>query len=367
MARLTLKHITKIYSGGVKAVSDANVEINDGEFVVLIGPSGCGKSTLLRMIAGLEEITEGDLLIDGKRVNNIAPADRDIGMVFQNYALYGNMTVYDNIGISLAIRHKKADYIHEKTMKAAKTVELTEVLNNKPANLSGGQRQRVALGRTIVRDSSIILMDEPLSNLDAKLRAQTRREIVGLHNELGVTVVYVTHDQIEAMTMADRIVIINHGVVQQIGTPKELYLYPANIFVAGFIGSPPTNFITGVVKDNKFIFATGENEEKGFIIPQCHQTLIDNYQDKKVVLGIRPENISCAKSDCLVSKNKLTCDVELTEYLGAEHLVYFILNGKQMIARVSTEQELAMKQEVQLAFKLEDAHFFDSETEKRIN
>jgi len=366
MASLTLNNISKIYPSGVQAVTDANVDIKDGEFVVLIGPSGCGKSTMLRMIAGLEEISKGDMYIGDKRVNNVAPADRDIGMVFQNYALYGNMTVYDNIGISLAIRHEKANKIHEKTMAASETVELKEVLNRKPDKLSGGQRQRVALGRTIVRDSGIILMDEPLSNLDAKLRAQTRREIVELHNKLGVTVVYVTHDQIEAMTMADRIVILNHGVIQQIGTPQELYLYPNNIFVAGFIGSPATNFIEGVVKGEKLIVELGDSKVANLTIPKTHKTVIEKYQDKKVILGIRPENISCAKNDCALKDNTITLDVELTEYLGAEQLIYFILNGKQMTAKVVTDEELANQQEVQLGFKLEEAHFFDSETEDRI-
>ena len=236
MSELILKNVNKIYPNGAHAVHDFNLSVKDGEFIVLVGPSGCGKSTTLRMIAGLEGISSGDMLIDGERVNSLAPVDRDVAMVFQNYALYYNMSVYDNIGISLKIRHEQKDAIHKNVKGAAERFALSEYLNRMPANLSGGQKQRVALGRTVVRDPKIFLMDEPLSNLDAKLREKTRGEIVKLQKSLNTTTIYVTHDQIEAMTMADRIVVMSMGYVQQIGTPLEVYNYPANLFVAGFIG-----------------------------------------------------------------------------------------------------------------------------------
>ena len=243
MAGLKLVNIQKQYDNGFVAVHDFNLEIKDGEFIVLVGPSGCGKSTLLRMIAGLEGISEGKLYIDDECVNLVAPSNRNIAMVFQNYALYGNMTVYENMGFSLTVRHKDSDEIHEKVMKAANVVDLEQVLNRIPANLSGGQRQRVALGRSIVRDAKVFLLDEPLSNLDAKLRTETRKELVKLHKKLNTTFIYVTHDQIEAMTMADRMVIMKDGAVQQVGTPAQVYNYPCNMFVGGFIGTPPMNFM----------------------------------------------------------------------------------------------------------------------------
>lgn len=363
MINLELKNVNKIYPGGFQAVHDFNISIKDGEFIVLVGPSGCGKSTLLRMIAGLEEITSGDMILGGKRINDVAPADRDIAMVFQNYALYGNMTVYENMGFSLIVRHTDSDKIHTEVMKTADVVGLKEYLNRKPQQLSGGQRQRVALGRSIIKDVDIMLMDEPLSNLDAQLRTNTRREIVDLHNRLNSTVVYVTHDQVEAMTMADRIVIMNKGYVQQIGTPQEVYHTPENIFVATFIGSPPMSLVKGEIKKDRFV-ANGIDLK----IPQEKLDILNDYQEKEVILGIRPEHFT--NDNDLLEKYKdsvIDCNVEVCEFLGSDLILHFNMSGYMVNARLkSKKQENLQENKLKLAIKMDDVHFFDIETEKRI-
>lgn len=363
MTSLELKNINKIYPGGFQAVYDFNIDIEKGEFIVLVGPSGCGKSTLLRMIAGLEEITSGDMILEGKRINDVAPADRDIAMVFQNYALYGNMTVYDNMGFSLIVRHENSDNIHEKVMKTADIVGLREYLNRRPQQLSGGQRQRVALGRSIIKDVNILLMDEPLSNLDAQLRTKTRREIVDLHNKFNNTVIYVTHDQVEAMTMADRIVIMNKGYVQQIGTPQEVYHTPENIFVATFIGSPPMTLVEGNIENDKFIA-----KDVNLKIPSDKLDKLKDYQGKKIILGIRPEHFT--NDDELLEKYRdslVACKVIVSEFLGSDLILHFDMAGSEATARLkSKELEKISYNGLNLAVKMDEVHFFDAETEKRI-
>jgi len=287
MASVSLQHIYKIYSGNVTAVSDFTLDIEDKEFIVLVGPSGCGKSTTLRMVAGLEEISDGELYIGDKLVNDVAPKDRDIAMVFQNYALYGHMTVYENMAFSLTLRKENPNVIHQKVLAAAEVLGLVEQLNKKPAQLSGGQRQRVAMGRAVVRNPQLFLFDEPLSNLDAKLRSATRREILLLHKRLNATMLYVTHDQTEALTLADRIVCMSMGHVQQIGTPLELYDSPANLFVASFIGLPPMNFIDVKVEEDRLV-------AKHFTLTMsaAEKKALAGYVGKEIVLGVRPENTS---------------------------------------------------------------------------
>ncbi len=287
MANLSLQHIDKIYDNNVQAVFDFNLEVSDGEFIVLVGPSGCGKSTTLRMVAGLEDITNGRLLLDGRDITQMPPRDRDMAMVFQNYALYGHMTVYENMAFSLTLRKEDPNVIHKKVLAAAEILGLTPQLNKKPAQLSGGQRQRVAMGRSIVRSPSIFLFDEPLSNLDAKLRSSTRREVMLLHKRLNATMLYVTHDQTEALTLADRIVCMSMGRVQQIGTPIELYDTPDNLFVASFIGLPPMNFFDVRVEEQFLVHPF-------FRIPMDDELrrLLGGYAGKTVTLGVRPENIS---------------------------------------------------------------------------
>ncbi len=363
MAGLRCVNLKKCFDNSVVAVQDFNLDVEDGEFIVLLGPSGCGKSTVLRMMAGLEGITEGELYIGDKYVNTLAPSDRDIAMVFQNYALYGNMTVYENIGFSLMVRHQNSDIIHEKTMKAADIVELSRVLNSKPANLSGGQRQRVALGRSMVRDAKVFLLDEPLSNLDAKLRTETRGELVKLHQKLGSTFIYVTHDQVEAMTMADRMVIMKDGVIQQIGTPSEVYNYPCNMFVAGFIGSPATNFIEGKIENGYFV-----SKDLTFPVITEHKKALNNYDKRPVILGIRSEDILeyeaiPVKTDDITS---IKVSLDVVELLGADMLIHFNLNEKMVTGKVSSRTNFKHGQNVDLSILLRQVHFFDPDTTKRI-
>lgn len=368
MASLNLKNINKIYPGGVQAVNDACIDIEDGEFIVLVGPSGCGKSTLLRMIAGLEEITGGDLIIGDKRVNNIAPADRDIAMVFQNYALYGHMTVYENMGLSMEIRHEDSQTIHQEVMRASEVVELNENLNRKPENLSGGQRQRVALGRSIVRKAGVFLLDEPLSNLDAKLRTKTRRELVALHKKLETTFVYVTHDQVEAMTMADRICILDSGIVQQVGTPSDVYLYPENLFVASFIGSPSMNMIDGVITDGYFVgCCDGGNNPFKIRIPADRLSVLSPYEGKSIKLGIRPEHLSDEPATLAkYPESVFEIQVDIVEFLGSDQLIHFNINNTPMTARTRSRQTAQIGDHMKFAVKMNEIHFFDIETERRI-
>lgn len=358
MPELNLSHIKKIYPGGVQAVYDFNIEIEHGEFIVLVGPSGCGKTTVLRMIAGLESITDGDMFLNGVRINGVAPADRDISMVFQNYALYGHMSVYENIGFGLTIRHENSDMIHEKVMQAAEIVELKNELNRFPRNLSGGQRQRVALGRSVVNDASIVLMDEPLSNLDAKLRIQSRRELIKLHQQLGNTIIYVTHDQTEAITMADRIVIMKGGLVQQIDTPKIVYQQPENIFVAGFIGDPSMNFVKGRIADGKF-FTSGFEWE----IPQEKFAHIKKRLYDNIIMGIRPEHLTMEPGRF---SQKITAKILTREYLGGRTLLFLQLSEIELVANIKKTIEKSMDDFIDIYMDMDCVHFFDPETENRI-
>ena len=376
MVELNLNHIYKKYPNASHyAVEDFDLDIKDKEFIVFVGPSGCGKSTTLRMVAGLEDITEGELKIDGEVVNDKAPKDRDIAMVFQNYALYPHMTVYDNMAFGLKLRKYKKDESDKRVREAAQILGLTEFLERKPADLSGGQRQRVAMGRAIVRDAKVFLMDEPLSNLDAKLRVSMRAEIAKIHRRIGSTTIYVTHDQTEAMTLADRIVIMSStknpdgsgtiGRVEQIGTPQELYNRPANKFVAGFIGSPAMNFFEGTVKDNTLV------SDSGFTItlPEGQKKLLETkgYNGKKVIFGIRPEDIS---NNPLARETypgaTLEAEVTVSELLGAETMLYVKVGNTELVARADARDVYQPGSKVELTLNVAKGHFFDSETEVAI-
>jgi len=386
MGAIKITSVGKIYPNGTRALEDVNIEINDGEFVVLVGPSGCGKTTLLRMVAGLEDITEGEISIADKIVNEVAPKDRDIAMVFQNYALYPHMSVYDNMAFSLKLRKLPKDEIDNKVKEAAKTLEIDELLERKPKALSGGQRQRVAMGRAIVRSPQAFLMDEPLSNLDAKLRVQMRAELGQLHAQLETTTLYVTHDQVEAMTMGDRVAVIRKGVLQQIDTPREIYLYPENIFVAGFIGSPSMNFVYGTStksgKNTKINF--GDNEIKVQDAPEA----LTDFEGKKIVVGIRPE----AFEDSVYANEKefseqVSIEVSLLEQLGSDTYVHFykdikpvqteaieeiladegedisvLGNETKFIARINPNSTVKEGQKINLAIDPTKLHYFDPET-----
>ena len=368
MASLSLRGIYKKYPGGVVAVSDVNLEIKDKEFIILVGPSGCGKSTTLRMIAGLEEISEGELYIGDRLVNDVAPKDRDIAMVFQNYALYPHMTVYDNMAFGLKLRKVPKDEIDKAVREAARILDLEKLLDRKPKALSGGQRQRVAMGRAIVRNPKVFLMDEPLSNLDAKLRVQMRSEIASLHNRLKATIIYVTHDQTEAMTLGTRIVVLKDGVIMQVDSPQKLYNEPNNLFVAGFIGSPQMNFIDAVCK------VEGErvtlNFEKTSVVlpPAKAKKLIDGgYNGKTVVMGIRPEDIGDSQIEIEAHKDAVfETDVTGYELLGSEVLLYFNVAGTAMTAKVDSRTTARMGDHITLAIDPEKIHCFDKETELTI-
>ncbi len=364
MAELQMKSIQKMYEKNALAVDNFNLDIRDKEFIVFVGPSGCGKSTTLRMIAGLEEITSGDLYINDKRMNDIAPKDRDIAMVFQNYALYPHMNVYDNMAFGLKLRKFKKDEIKQRVQNAAKILGLEGYLDRKPKALSGGQRQRVALGRAIVRDAKVFLMDEPLSNLDAKLRVQMRAEIQKLHQRLQTTTIYVTHDQTEAMTMATRLVVMKDGIIQQVGAPKEVYDYPENIFVGGFIGSPSMNIIDGTLRDGQFV-----SGEISISVPEGKMKTLreQGYVDKPVVLGIRPEDIH--DEPAFISSTpgtKFSAEIDVSELMGAETYLYSTFNEQEFIARVDSRSEITGGDTVDLAFDMNKAHFFDQATEQRI-
>ncbi|MBP5431836.1 sn-glycerol-3-phosphate ABC transporter ATP-binding protein UgpC [Ruminococcus sp.] len=370
MAGLVLKNIYKKYPGGVVAVSDVNLEIRDKEFIVLVGPSGCGKSTTLRMIAGLEEISEGELYIGDKLVNDIAPKDRDIAMVFQNYALYPHMTVFDNMAFGLKLRKVPKPEIERKVNEAAKILDLTHLLDRKPKAMSGGQRQRVALGRAIVRSPKVFLLDEPLSNLDAKLRAQMRTEIAKIHKKLGTTFIYVTHDQTEAMTMGDRIVCMKDGFVQQIDTPQNLYENPINKFVAGFLGSPQMNFIDATLKEEygQYIVEFGKNTKYQIIVPESKvNENLNDYVGKEITLGVRPESIHDEEMYLSnASTGVIDANVEITEMMGAETYLYLVCEGIPLTARVSPRSTAKSGDDIKVAIDPNRIHIFDKETEKAI-
>lgn len=373
LAGVKFQGISKVFGKDVKAVDNLDLDIRDQEFMVLVGPSGCGKTTALRMIAGLEEATSGDLFIGEDRVNDVPPKDRDIAMVFQNYALYPHMTVYDNIAFGLRLRELKGlfwqlTHLSEATTKkkeidarvneVAKMLAIDQLLHRRPKELSGGQRQRVALGRAIARKPRVFLMDEPLSNLDAKLRIQTRAELIRLHRDLGITTIYVTHDQVEAMTMGQRIAVMNNGVLQQCDGPEKVYNAPANKFVAGFIGSPPMNFLDGVVTNGHVDFGP------------LKLALPDNHPAKgqvglKVSIGIRPEDIYDSRSNCpipVTAGNTLESKVDVLEKLGAEDTVYFVSNGLSLTASIDPAAKLAEGQDVSFAIDLDKMHVFESES-----
>ncbi len=364
MGTMILKNINKIYPNGVQAVYDFNMEIDEGEFIVLVGPSGCGKSTTLRMIAGLEEITSGLFEIDQVMINNKAPKDRDIAMVFQNYALYSHMSVYHNMAFSLVLRKENSDKIHERVMWAADVLGLTPYLNRRPAHLSGGQRQRVALGRAIVRNPKIFLLDEPLSNLDAKLRGSMRKELKTLHNRLGKTMIYVTHDQIEALTLADRIVIMNEGYIQQIGTPYEVYHDPSNLFVANFIGTPPMNsFTTTLTTNGELIIGKNKVDIKAH---KDYNKLVDKgYLGKEIIIGIRPEHINVEKTEDI--NQTMISTIDLYELYGADALIHFKIDEKNVIAKTKDVENKHPKDLITYSFDVDYIYFFDKETEMRID
>ena len=357
MAGIEFKNAEKLYSSGIKAIKDLSLQINDGEFVVLVGPSGCGKSTVLRMIAGLEDITGGELYIDGRLVNDVPPKDRDISMVFQNYALYPHMTAYKNMAFGLENRHVPRADIDKKVRETAALLGIEDLLNRKPKAMSGGQRQRVALGRAIVREPAVFLLDEPLSNLDAKLRTSMRTEIIKLHRRLGTTFVYVTHDQTEAMTMGDRIVVLRDGVIQQTDTPGNIYDYPCNKFVAGFIGTPQMNFMTASVERDgegfRLVF------ESGAIAAGRRDSLIP-YEGKQVCVGVRPEKMSLSRDAGLSAR------VEIVESLGDENYVYLRCGSERVAVRTEGRSDVRMDDIMYVVPDASRLHFFDIETEKRI-
>ena len=367
MASLSLKNICKVYPNGFEAVKNFNLEIADKEFIIFVGPSGCGKSTTLRMIAGLEDISSGELKIGDRVVNDVEPKDRDIAMVFQNYALYPHMTVYDNMAFGLKLRKVPKDEIDKMVKEAAKILDLTQLLDRKPKALSGGQRQRVVLGRAIVRNPKVFLRDEPLSNLDAKLRVQMRIEISKLHQRLGTTIIYVTHDQTEAMTLGTRIVVMKDGVIQQVDTPQNLYEKPQNLFVAGFMGSPQMNFLDAVVRINGTAVTLEVAGQSIPLPPAKAKKLIDGgYNGKTVVMGIRPEDVYDSEMFIETAKCVFSSTIKVYELLGAEVFLYFDLGEFPMTARVDPRSNARPGDTVRFAFDVEKIHVFDKETEQVI-
>ena len=369
MASLSLRHIYKKYPGGVTAVSDFNLEVKDKEFIVFVGPSGCGKTTTLRMIAGLEEITEGELFIGDQLVNDVAPKDRKIAMVFQNYALYPHMTVFENMAFGLKLNKTPKEEIKRRVEEAARILDITHLLDRKPKALSGGQKQRVALGRAIVRKPKVFLLDEPLSNLDAKLRASMRTELTKLHQNVGTTFIYVTHDQVEAMTMATRIVVMKDGLIQQVDTPQNLYDYPVNIFVAGFIGTPQMNFINGKLeKKGEDVYFNFENLSIKLPAEKANNPDLKDYIGQEVVAGLRPEAIHDEPSQLANNPDsQLEAYVDVTELMGAE--IYLYLNvGEEtrLIARVSSRSTSRAGDTIKVAFDMSRLHIFDKDTERCI-
>ena len=368
MASLSLRHIYKKYPGGVTAVSDFNLEIKDKEFIVLVGPSGCGKSTTLRMIAGLEEISEGELFIGDQLVNDVAPKDRKIAMVFQNYALYPHMTVSENMAFGLKLNKTPKEEIKRRVEEAARILDITHLLDRKPKALSGGQKQRVALGRAIVRNPKVFLLDEPLSNLDAKLRATMRTELTKLHQRVETTFVYVTHDQVEAMTMATRIVVMKDGLIQQVDTPQNLYDSPVNMFVAGFIGTPQMNFINGsLAKKGDDVYFEFEGNSIKVPTDKATDPALQEYIGQEVVVGIRPESIHDQPAQIAALEDS-TVDsyVEVTELMGAEIYLYLTIGETNLIARVSARSTSRAGDTIKIAFDTARMHIFDKDTEKCI-
>ena len=358
MAYLTLKNINKIYPNGFHAVHNFNLEIEKGEFVVFVGPSGCGKSTTLRMIAGLEDISNGEFLINGKRANEMGPREREIAMVFQSYALYPQMTVYDNIAFGLTLQGVDEDIIEERVKKIAGILGLTDYLDRLPRALSGGQRQRVAIGRAIIRKVGVFLMDEPLSNLDAKQRVTMRYEIAQIHQNTGATTIYVTHDQTEAMTLADRIVVMKDGYIQQVGTPYQLYFEPQNVFVAGFIGEPPMNFLRGTVKNGTISFGDAALDLSRKL------SRIGDYEGKEIVFGFRPEGVKLGSSE---NAYEITANVELTEMLGDNTNVYITAGADQAILKVDSHDTPETDVDIVFSIPYESVYLFDGETETVID
>ena len=370
MAGLSLKHIYKKYPGGVTAVSDFNLEIKDKEFLILVGPSGCGKSTTLRMIAGLEEISEGELFIGDRLVNDVAPKDREIAMVFQNYALYPHMSVFENMAFGLKLNKVPKEKIKRLVEEAARVLDITHLLDRKPKALSGGQKQRVALGRAIVREPKVFLLDEPLSNLDAKLRAAMRTELTKLHKRVGTTFVYVTHDQVEAMTMATRIVVMKDGLIQQVDTPQKLYDYPCNIFVAGFLGTPQMNFINGsLVKRGDGVYFDFQNVSLKLPEEKANAEELKDYIGQEVVIGLRPEAISdVAEAVAANPEYSFEVNVDVTELMGAEIYLYLTVGDPEdeptsLIARVSSRSQSRAGDKIKVAVDMSRFHIFDKDTE----
>ncbi len=362
MAKVVLEHVYKIYPGGVIAVNDANLEIHDQEFIVLVGPSGCGKSTTLRMVAGLEEISKGSIYIDGKKINDVPPKNRDIAMVFQNYALYPHMSVYKNMAFGLKLRRYPKAEIDERVREAAEILSIQHLLERKPKELSGGQRQRVAVGRAIVRKPKAFLFDEPLSNLDAKMRVQMRTEISKLHNKLSSTMIYVTHDQVEAMTMGDRIVVMKDGFIQQVAQPLDLYDNPANQFVAGFIGSPPMNFFKGTVeqKNGGLYFNEGAFSVR---VDEKQSAKLVSRVGQAVTFGIRPEDITDAGEKSGSNPDSIIkARVEVVEPMGAEVFLYLTTGKHTFISRVNAHASAEVNQELTMVFNMKKSHFFDEKT-----
>ena len=365
MAEVVLKKVNKVFSGNVIAVKDADLEVADREFVVLVGPSGCGKSTFLRMIAGLEESTSGEIYIDGRLVNDVPPKDRDIAMVFQNYALYPHMTVFDNMAFGLKLRKYPKEEIKQRVQDAAQILGIENLLDRKPKALSGGQRQRVAVGRAIVRKPKVFLFDEPLSNLDAKLRVQMRTEISKLHSRLNATMIYVTHDQIEAMTMGTRIVVLKDGLIQQVADPMTLYDSPVNKFVAGFIGSPAMNFMDGKIVRNGSLFF-----DEGYFraaIPSQFEIALADYVDKPITFGVRPESLyEKPPEEAGGQKANLKATVEVVEPMGNETFVYVTTGKSPVVARLTTRREIKPSSEISLFIDMRRVHFFNPEDEHTI-
>jgi multiple sugar transport system ATP-binding protein len=366
MARVLLEKVEKVYAGGVRAVNDFNLEIADGEFVVLVGPSGCGKSTTLRMVAGLEEITSGTIRIGDRVVNDVPPKDRDIAMVFQNYALYPHMTVYDNMAFGLKLRKFPKKEIDDRIREAARILNLSELLGRLPKALSGGQRQRVAVGRAIVRKPAVFLFDEPLSNLDAKLRVQMRVEIKRLHEKLAATMIYVTHDQVEAMTMGDRIVVMKDGNVLQVADPLALYDRPTDRFVAGFIGTPPMNFFPGTLTGANGSLAFSADAGFSLALPPERKSALAASAGKPMILGLRPEDIGSSAARQAAQPPMIRAKIDVIEPMGSETYVYLNAGGATFVSREESHREFRVGEDVALPVLMSKAHFFDAATEKRV-